>query len=336
MILHNMSFPNNGQIITISQLKYYKPRSQSSPDSIISSMIDKQTVDPLTSLSPIVYKYVSLLSAFPGPLPLISNPNSSSVYMLQASWTTCKKYVMLGKQLAPLHYVVAPSTSGATNQEPPPSVGAYPLFPLGTVSLGLNHPRTILPRHYQVDKIPFLFPPPIIFYVPIMATLSLPNIKLGILVWYIYPPANTFPGQLRPYHTFSLVQPVPMIPSFALFLQKPQQDSTPIMKASGRGEPKRRNLGTRLTKHLQFPSLQIQHLCMLCVILLGMPPITILKFLASNPWMMKCFLYLTCLSSKLPYLVQLRKLNCCIQITHVVCAIIMTTIIIVSIILMNF
>ena len=36
-----------------------------------------------------------------------------------------------------------------------------------------------------------------------MASLVLPNMTLGILVWYIDPPINILPGQLRPYHALT-------------------------------------------------------------------------------------------------------------------------------------
>ena len=52
-----------------------------------------------------------------------------------------------------------------------------------------------------------------------MATLGLPNITLGILVWYIDPSANTPPDQLKPYNTLTLVQQVVPSPSFALVPQ---------------------------------------------------------------------------------------------------------------------
>ena len=47
-----MSFPHNGKIVTIDLLTYYEPKSQTSPESIISSVANKKTVKPLTSVSP--------------------------------------------------------------------------------------------------------------------------------------------------------------------------------------------------------------------------------------------------------------------------------------------
>lgn len=58
----------------------------------------------------------------------------------------------------------------------------------------------------------FLFHPPEIFSVLVMASLVLPNMTLGITMWYIDPPMNTPPGQLRPYHALNPVQPVSNTP----------------------------------------------------------------------------------------------------------------------------
>lgn len=80
------------------------------------------------------------------------------------------------------------------------------MFPLGTIPLGLNHPRVVLLVHYLAGQIPLLFPPLGIFSIPVMAFIILPNMNLGILVWYIDPPARNFPSQLRPYHALTLVQ----------------------------------------------------------------------------------------------------------------------------------
>lgn len=85
VIFHKMCFPHEGNIVTIDQLTYYKPESMISPEFIISSMSNNYSSTPLTDISPDVYKGSSLFGAFPGPPPLILEPNSLSVCMLQAS-----------------------------------------------------------------------------------------------------------------------------------------------------------------------------------------------------------------------------------------------------------
>lgn len=55
-----------------------------------------------------------------------------------------------------------------------------------------------------ISSIPFLFPPPGIVGTPVMATLNLPGITLGIPVWYLTPP-NPPP---TPQLVLTPVQPV--------------------------------------------------------------------------------------------------------------------------------
>jgi len=68
----------------------------------------------------------------------------------------------------------------------------------------------------------FLFPPLGVFLITIMASLVLPNMTLGIPVWYIDSPVNILLGQLRPYHALTLVQSVSMTPNAALVPSQPQ------------------------------------------------------------------------------------------------------------------
>lgn len=163
-----------------------------SPESIISSMSDNQSSTPCTNISPGVYKDSSLLGAFPGPPPPISETTSMSVFMLQVSRAALKQSCTPDQQSAPQHPVVAlpDEPSIHTPIGPPPFVGASHMFPSRKVPPSLNHPGAIPLGHYPADQIPFLFPPLRIFSIPIMASLVLPNMTLGILVWYIDPPAN--------------------------------------------------------------------------------------------------------------------------------------------------
>ena len=67
-----------------------------------------------------------------------------------------------------------------------------------------------------------------------MATLSLPNMTLGILIWYHDPPVATLPGQPKPYIALSPVQPVPVTSLAATVPQSPQQEPPPVVTASGK------------------------------------------------------------------------------------------------------
>ena len=56
VVFRKMCFPHERDIITIDPLTYYESTSLTSPDSIISSMSDKQSSTPVTSVSPRDYK----------------------------------------------------------------------------------------------------------------------------------------------------------------------------------------------------------------------------------------------------------------------------------------
>lgn len=100
-----------------------------------------------------------------------------------------------------------------------------------------------MPGHYPAGHIPFLFPPPGIVSILVIASLVLPNMTLGILVWYIDPPAKIPPSQPRPYHALTLIQPIPMTPAATSVPLQPQQEQSPIAKACfQRGKPKRKYL----------------------------------------------------------------------------------------------
>jgi len=91
VIFCKMCFPHEGNIFAINQLNYYEPTSVTSPESIISSMSDKQSSNFSTIVSLGVYKDSSLLGAFPSPPPPIFEPTSMSACMLQASWVALKQ-----------------------------------------------------------------------------------------------------------------------------------------------------------------------------------------------------------------------------------------------------
>lgn len=62
------------------------------------------------------------------------------------------------------------------------------------------------PSHHPFGKMSFLFLQINIFSTLVMAMLSLPNINLGIPVWYIDPLANTPPDQLYPHVALTMIQ----------------------------------------------------------------------------------------------------------------------------------
>ena len=68
-----------------------------------------------------------------------------------------------------------------------------------------------------------------------MATLSLPNLTLGIPVWYLDPPVATPPGHPKPYLALTPVQPVPV----TTMPPTPQQDPSLAVTATGKKQKTR-------------------------------------------------------------------------------------------------
>jgi len=227
-VFRKMSFPHNGKIITIDQLTYHEPNSQTSPETTISSVANKQTFNS------------SLLGNFPGlPPPPITDPSLSNVCMMQSSQDILKQPASASQQPHPRPPQPAPSDSSQPAGPPPsgPSPTACipePLYPPGSVPSGLNHLRAIPPGHYPAGQIPFVDPPPGVYSVPVMATLSLPNLTLGIPVWYLDPPAATHPGHPKPYMALTPVQPVSLTFSVTTGPPAPPQDPSPIVMAPGK------------------------------------------------------------------------------------------------------
>ena len=106
--------------------------------------------------------------------------------------------------------------------------------PPGSIPPGLNHLGAVPPGHHPAGQIPFLTPPPEVYSVPIMATLSLPNLTLSIPIWYLDSPTTTPPGQPKPYLSLTPVQPVPMTSPATTVPQSPQQEPPPIVTALGK------------------------------------------------------------------------------------------------------
>ena len=99
---------------------------------------------------------------------------------------------------------------------------------------------------------------------PVMPTLSLPNLTLGIPVWYRDPPAATLPGQPKPYLALTPAQPVPMTSPAATVPQPPQQEPPPIATTSSKkGKAQKRASKEKVAPTDPTPSLP-PNPCALC------------------------------------------------------------------------
>ena len=90
------------------------------------------------------------------------------------------------------------------------------------------------PQGSPFAHVPFLFPPPGIVSTPMMATLSLSNLTLGIPVWYLDPPAPPMPGAPTPNLVLTPVQP--MVPT--LVPTSTPIQAQPTLAKTGKGVSK--------------------------------------------------------------------------------------------------
>ena len=81
------------------------------------------------------------------------------------------------------HSFQGPSSSAGVSSTP---------FQTGTVPPRVNQLGAIPLGHYPSGQILFLAPHFGVFSVPVMAMLSLPNLTLGIPIWYIDPHYGNF------------------------------------------------------------------------------------------------------------------------------------------------
>ena len=96
--------------------------------------------------------------------------------------------------MGPIVYLDAPMTSNF--QSIPPPSPATDVSDLCTLSHNTHQPSLLpkpplVPSHIgatPIHTIPFHFPPSGVVSAPVMATLSLPGLTLGLPVWYLSPP----------------------------------------------------------------------------------------------------------------------------------------------------
>ena len=75
-------------------------------------------------------------------------------------------------------------------------------------------------------------------------SLSLPNLTLGIPVWYLTPPTETPPGHPKPYISMTPVQPIPFAPPTTTVPLAPPQNPPNAATATGKKRKTRKGAST--------------------------------------------------------------------------------------------
>jgi hypothetical protein len=219
-VFRTIMFPQNGKIVTLDQLSYYEPNPSANVDNILPLIHTNQEVYPLVEMGPGIFKDPSLLGTYHGAPPLLP-PNQVCVVTSNKTPT--------GDTHPPQRASVSPDVSpvaASLPQEPP----ANSPTPIVHESPPPQRPSPIwetVPR--PLTQIPFFYPPPGVESFQVAAMLTLPNMVLAILVWYLHP-LEMVP---RPQEGFPMAVPVltPTTPTTPIL-------PTPRATAGGRRKQK--------------------------------------------------------------------------------------------------
>jgi hypothetical protein len=178
-IFRTIMFPHNGKIVTIDQVTHYEPNPSASLDNILPFIHTNQDVYPLVEMGPGIFKDPFLLGTYHGAPPLLP---PSQVCVVST------KNTLQENTHPPQEASLIPDVSPVATplpQEPPTNSST----PAVHESIPLQGPNPIwetVPR--PLTQIPFFYPPPDVEAFQVAATLTLPNMVLAILVWYLHPP----------------------------------------------------------------------------------------------------------------------------------------------------
>lgn len=143
-------FPLDGMFVTIDQFNFYEPRSSEALENVFPHLSGSPIQRPYGNSCPSIFKDSSLLGIYKGPSP-----------------TTPLDYTPLVCTLSTQLEILTIEDAPYEHASPP-----------SPISIDKN----ILPDPIQVN---FLFPLSGITTTPVMATLHLPNLTIGLLVWYL-------------------------------------------------------------------------------------------------------------------------------------------------------
>jgi hypothetical protein len=198
-VFRTIMFPHNGNIMTIDQVSHYEPNPSANLDNILPLIHINWDTYPLVEMGPGIFKDPSLLGTYHGAPPLLP-PNQVCVISSNGTHTE--------DALPPQEVSVILNVSIVTEPlQPEPSVHSLdPTVHESTSPQGHSPSWEIVPQ--TLTQIPFFYPPPGIKDFQVSATLTLPNMVLAILVWYLHPPEMVPRPSLPPQEGFPMTIPV--------------------------------------------------------------------------------------------------------------------------------
>jgi hypothetical protein len=179
-VFRTMMFPHNGKIVTIDQVSHYEPNPSANLDNILPLIHTNQDAYPLIEMGPGIFKDPSLLGTYHGAPPLLHPANQVCVISSNRTHTKAA--------LPPQEASVIPDILVVAEPLPPKPLAHSSTSTVheSTSPQGNNPIWETLPQ--PLTQIPFFYPPPCIESFQVAATLTLPNMVLAILVWYLHLP----------------------------------------------------------------------------------------------------------------------------------------------------
>jgi hypothetical protein len=179
-VFQTMMFPHNGKIITIDQVSHYEPNPSTNIDNILPLIHTSPDTYSLIEMGPRIFKDPSLLGTYHGAPPLLHPSNQ--VCTVSSNGTNTEDTLPL-REASIISDV--PLVAELPPHEPPTNSVTPPIHdstsPQGHIPVWETVPQ-------DTTQIPFFYPPLDIEAFPVATTLTLPNMVLAILVWYLHPP----------------------------------------------------------------------------------------------------------------------------------------------------
>jgi hypothetical protein len=199
-VFQTMMFPHNGKIVTIDQVSHYEPNPSANLDNILPLIHTNQDVYPLVEMGPGIFKDPSLLGMYDGAPPLLHPTNQVCVVSSNRTHTEDALPPQKASVISDIPIVTKPLPS-----EPPVPSWTSTVHE-STSPKGHNPVWEIVPQ--PLTQIPFFYPPPGIEYFQVAATLTLPNMVLATLVWYLHPPEMVPQPSLPPQEGLPMTIPI--------------------------------------------------------------------------------------------------------------------------------
>jgi hypothetical protein len=241
-VFRTMMFPHNRKIISIDQVSHYEPNPSANIDNILPLIHTSHDACPLIEMGLGIFKDPSLLGTYHGA-PLLLHP-SNQVCVMSSNITDIED-TLPSRESSTISDV--PLVTELPPHEPPANSSTPPVHdftsPQGHILVWETIPQAI-------TQIPFFYPPLDVQSFQLSATLTLPNMVLSILVWYLHP-LEMVPQPSLPPQTEGIPMTIPIL--------TPTIPSTPPLTnlPAIAGGKKKKEPTTPLPPRIQLP-------CVLC------------------------------------------------------------------------